>query len=259
MSAIQTVVIIGSGNVAFLMGNAFKQAGLDVWGIYSKTYANAEILAQKLDTKSYASIDEIPKDADAYLLAVTDLALANLIPQLLHFEGVLMHTSGSVGIDVYPEHLKNTAVFYPLQTFSKAKELDYLQIPILIESNDSLVLYEMQNLGNKISNIVRRINSEQRKQLHLAAVFSSNFSNYMYQIADELLMEYAIDFNLLKPLLKETVAKLDKISPAKAQTGPAVRYEEKTIQEHLKMLENHPEYQNIYRLISDQIKKLKSV
>lgn len=258
MSAIQTIVIIGSGNVAFHLGKAFKQAGLDVWGIYSRTYANAKILAQQLDTKSYVTIDAIPKDADAYLLAVSDSALVQVIPQLLQFEGILMHTSGSVGLDIYPTHLKNTAVFYPLQTFSKAKELDYLQIPILIESKDSIVLYELQNLGNKISNTVRRINSEQRKKIHLAAVFASNFSTYMYQIADVLVKEDDIDFNLLKPLLKETVAKLDKLSPMEAQTGPAVRNDEKTMQKHMAMLENHAVYKNLYQMISDQIKNKKN-
>lgn len=258
MNSIQRLVIIGSGNVATHMATAFKEAGLDICGIYSRTVDNAQVLAEKLSVNVFKSLTEIPLDADAYLLAVSDSALPEILKQLPALDGILMHTSGSVGLDVFSESLKRSAVFYPLQTFSKAKQIDFSKVPILLESADTTVLNALQNLGKRISEIVKIIDSEQRKQLHLSAVFMCNFSNYMFHISEELLKENNLDFELLKPLLGETIEKLNSLSPAEAQTGPAIRNDKKTLNEHLEMLKNHPEYQNIYQLISDQIQKLKS-
>ncbi|MDA3905827.1 MAG: DUF2520 domain-containing protein [Bacteroidales bacterium] len=259
MKSIQSLVLIGSGNVASLMAEAFKDVGLDIWGVYSKTTENAKILAEKINVNVFKSVAEIPTDADAYLLAVNESALPVLIKELEIIEGILMHTSGSVGLDVFPENVSRSAVFYPLQTFSKSRQIDFSTVPILIESKDNQILEELMVLGAKISNNVKIADSVQRKQLHLAAVFACNFSNFMFHIAEELLKENNLDFELLKPLIIETTAKLNEISPLEAQTGPAIRNNKKILNKHLKMLENHPEYQNIYRLISDQIKKLKSV
>lgn len=258
MNSIQRLVIIGSGNVATHMATAFKEAGLDICGIYSRTVDNAQVLAEKLSVNVFKSIAEIPLDADAYLLAVSDSALPEILKQLPALDGILMHTSGSVGLDVFPKNIKRSAVFYPLQTFSKVKQIDFSKVPILLESDDTAVLSALQNLGKKISGTVKTIDSEQRKQLHLSAVFMCNFSNYMFHISEELLKENNLDFELLKPLLGETIEKLNSLSPAEAQTGPAIRNDKKTLNEHLEMLKNHPEYQNIYQLISDLIQKLKS-
>ncbi len=258
MNSIQRLIIIGSGNVATHMAMAFKKAGLDICGIYSRTFENAQILAKKLNVNAFKSVAEIPLDADAYLLSVSDSALPEILKELPSFDGILMHTSGSVGLDVFSKNIKRSAVFYPLQTFSKDKQLDYSTVPILLESEDAAVLNALQDLGKKISETVRTIDSEQRKQLHLSAVFMCNFSNYMFHISESLLKENDLDFELLKPLLGETIEKLNELSPAEAQTGPAVRHDKRTLNAHIEMLKNHPEYQNIYQLLSDQIQKLKS-
>ncbi len=258
MPSIQSLVIIGSGNVATNMAIAFKDAGIDIFGVYSKTFENAQNLSNRLDIKAFKSISDIPANADAYLLAVTDSALSEIMKELPVFEGIVMHTSGSVGLDVFPPNQKLTAVFYPLQTFSKAKKVVFSLVPVLIESNDKTVLKLLQVLGKKISGNVKSINSKQRKQLHVAAVFACNFSNYMFHIAKELLDENDLDFNLLKPLINETIEKLNLLSPKEAQTGPAIRHDFKTLDEHLEILKEHPEYKSIYYLISDQIQKLKS-
>jgi len=240
------------------MAMAFKKAGLDICGIYSRTFENAQILAKKLNINAFKSVVEIPLDADAYLLSVSDSALPEILKELPSFDGILMHTSGSVGLDVFSKNIKRSAVFYPLQTFSKDKQLDYSTVPILLESEDAAVLNALQDLGKKISETVRTIDSEQRKQLHLSAVFMCNFSNYMFHISESLLKENDLDFELLKPLLGETIEKLNELSPAEAQTGPAIRHDKRTLNAHIEMLKNHPEYQNIYQLLSDQIQKLKS-
>lgn len=257
MNSIQSLVVIGSGNVATHLAPAFKDAGLDILGIYSRTFKNSKILADKLNANTYESITEIPDSADAYLLAVSDSALTKIVGEMPIVDGILMHTSGSVGLDVFSENIKRAAVFYPLQTFSKEKPLDFSNVPILIESKDKMVFKQLENLGGKISQTVKFIDSKQRKQLHLAAVFASNFSNYMYYIAFDLLKENKLNFELLKPLISETIEKLDTLSPQKAQTGPAIRHDSKTMNAHFEMLNTHPEYQQIYRLISDQIQKLK--
>jgi len=258
MNSIQRLIIIGSGNVATHMAMAFKKAGLDICGIYSRTFENAQILAKKLNVNAFKSVAEIPLDADAYLLSVSDSALPEILKELPSFDGILMHTSGSVGLDIFSKNIKRSAVFYPLQTFSKAKQVDFSKVPILLESEDDSVLKVLQDLAEKISKTVKVIDSEQRKQLHLAAVFACNFSNYMFHISEALLKENNLDLELLKPLLSETIEKLNTLSPAEAQTGPAIRGDNKTMDEHLEMLKNKAEYQDIYRLISNQIQKLKS-
>lgn len=258
MQAIQNVIIIGSGNVASHLALAFKEKGLLISGIYSHRFENAQILAKKVDSKAFSSIEDLPIDADFYLLSVSDSALPELVKKLPAFEGLLAHTSGTVGLDVFEQRFKRAAVFYPLQTFSKEKKVNFLDVPILIESNNDEDFKRIENLGAKLSNNVSLINSEQRKQMHLAAVFASNFSNYMFHIAQELLNENGLDFSLLKPLIKETLEKIDTLSPAEAQTGPAKRKDYDTLNKQMEMLKSYPAYQNIYHLISEQIQKLNS-
>lgn len=258
MRSIRSLVIIGSGNVASHMAKAFKAAGLDIYGIYSRTFDSAKNLADELNVTTYKRIIDIPINADAYFFAVSDSALPEILKALPCFEGILMHSSGSVGLGIFAEKFKKTAVFYPLQTFSKAKKVDLSRVPILIEASDKEVLKSLQDLGYRISNTVKRADSLERKQLHLSAVFACNFSNYMFHIAQDLLSKDGLDFNLLKPLISETIEKLNSLSPAEAQTGPAIRDDIKTLNEHLEMLKYYPEYQSIYKLISDQIRKLKS-
>jgi len=252
------MVIIGSGNVATHMAIALKEQGLNICGIYSRTFINAKALADRVNVNTFKTIADIPTKADAYLFAVSDEALPELIKSISSFDGILMHTSGSVGLNVFSNSIKRKAVFYPLQTFSKAKAVDFSNIPILIESEDSAVLNALHDLGQKISNTVKAINSKQRKQLHLAAVFASNFSNYMFHVAHDLMSKNDLDFDLLKPLISETVAKLNSLTPSESQTGPAVRQDIKTLNEHLEILKDYPDYHGIYHLISHQIKNIKS-
>ncbi|HAG15489.1 MAG TPA: DUF2520 domain-containing protein [Bacteroidales bacterium] len=256
--AIQKVVIVGSGNVATHLALAFKNSGLEILGVYSRRAIHAQELANRLGAKTYSKISDIPKNADAYLFAVSDSALEELINQFDSFAGIHFHTSGSIGLNVFSNPLMKAGVFYPLQTFSKEKAIDFSTIPLLLESTDETVLNELHSLALKLSKTVKMIDSEQRKQLHLAAVFACNFSNYMLFIASELLKENNLDFELLKPLIKETIEKLDRLSPAEAQTGPAIRKDWPTIENQINQLSEHSDYQQIYRLLSNHIMKLKS-
>jgi predicted short-subunit dehydrogenase-like oxidoreductase (DUF2520 family) len=147
----------------------------------------------------------------------------------------------------------NYGVFYPLQTFSKSRKVDFSDIPICIEANHPSNLMKLEELGQKISNTVSQINSEERKTLHLAAVFTNNFVNHFYAIGAEILQAKKLDFELLKPLIRETAAKIEALDPVEAQTGPAKRNDQTIIGLHLKMLRNKPEYQKIYSFVTESI------
>ncbi|MFH0999198.1 MAG: DUF2520 domain-containing protein [Bacteroidota bacterium] len=259
MHSIRKFVIIGSGNVATHLSKAILNAGMEICGIYSRSEKNAQILAQELKVKIIPDLDNIPQNADACILAVSDSALEEVVEKLSSFNGILMHTSGSISLNVFPSNHTKTAVFYPLQTFSKAKTLDFSRIPILLESKNESVLQLIKELAGKLSSNTLVIDSAQRKQLHVAAVFACNFSNYMFHIASDLVSDADLNFEILKPLIKETVEKLNSLSPKEAQTGPAARNDIKILNTHLSLLENHQDYRNLYQLISNQIRKTKNI
>jgi predicted short-subunit dehydrogenase-like oxidoreductase (DUF2520 family) len=149
----------------------------------------------------------------------------------------------------YPRH----GIFYPLQTFSKQKKVDFEEIPICLEANKYEVLQQLERLAGSLSRKVYFLDSKQRKAIHLAAVFACNFTNLMYRIAEDLVTESDLNFDILRPLIKETAAKVQEHSPREVQTGPAARNDRKIIEEHLKALENHPEYKEIYQLLTTEI------
>jgi predicted short-subunit dehydrogenase-like oxidoreductase (DUF2520 family) len=159
-------------------------------------------------------------------------------------------------MDILKSAAKNYGVFYPLQTFSKNKKADFKTIPICLEANNTSTLKVIQSLGKSISNNVRTINSEQRKVVHLSAVFACNFTNHFYAIASDILASKKLSLDILKPLIEETANKIKNNSPAKMQTGPAIRGDKKTMNAHLKLLENK-EYKKLYKLMSESIMKLK--
>jgi predicted short-subunit dehydrogenase-like oxidoreductase (DUF2520 family) len=192
------------------------------------------------------------KKADLYILAVKDDVISKIVSNLQNI--AIVHTSGSVSMDVFDNNFTNHGVFYPLQTFSKNSELDFSETPICIEASNNEFENELINLGKKLSGNVIKINSEQRKQLHIAAVFACNFSNHMYTISAEILSRSNIDFKLLLPLINQTVKKLKDNKPSDMQTGPAKRDDKKVINAHLENMEDEIT-KEIYQLISNAIIK----
>jgi len=179
-----------------------------------------------------------------------------LLAKELNFKDKLVvHTSGSLPMDVLKEVSSNFGVFYPLQTFSKSRKADFKSIPICIEANTADNENHLVDLGTSISGNVQHINSEERKILHLAAVFACNFPNYMYTIAEQILARNKLDFNFLKPLIEETAAKVQTIDPHNAQTGPAKRGDKIIMNQHLELLKDSPGFKDIYKLISSEILK----
>ena len=253
INQIQNIVIIGSGNVATQLSLALKSAGMNIIQVFGRKESMAKCLSSKLDVDYITDLKELKKGADLYLLAIIDDALMEIADLIDLDEELIVHTSGTVCMDVFKGHFKNHGVFYPLQTFSKEKNIDFDDIPICVESNSKESLELLLQLGGELSSTVNEVSSSQRKALHVSAVFACNFANYFYSIAEDLMKDNDLPFDLLHPLIKETAAKLDHHMPNEAQTGPARRNDQKIMNEHLKMLEDYPDYKEIYQLISERI------
>jgi len=245
----KNIVLIGSGNVATHLGLSLVNNGYNIKQVWSKQLKNADILAKKLDSTSTDALNNL-KNADFYIVSVKDDALESVIKQL-NLNNII-HTSGSIGLEVFNEKSENYGVFYPLQTFNKEINLNFSKTPICIEANNKLFESELLNIGNNLSDKVVTINSNQRKQLHIAAIFACNFTNHMFSLAYTILAKSYIDFKLLLPLINQTIIKLNKNNPSQMQTGPAKRKDKKVIQNHINNLSDK-KTQEIYKLISNSI------
>jgi predicted short-subunit dehydrogenase-like oxidoreductase (DUF2520 family) len=247
------IVIIGAGNVATHLGIALKNSKHTIVQIYSKHKSSARKLANSLKCDYTNFPEKINSDADVYIIAVNDDSIVEVASLLKLNNKIVVHTSGSVELNVLKPTSKNFGVFYPLQTFSKNNHVDFKSIPVCIEASNRATLITLQLLAKSISNNVQKINSEQRKVIHLAAVFANNFSNHLYTISSSILSKANISFDILKPLIEETAKKIKGNHPVNIQTGPAVRHDIKTMNSHLKMLSDNKEYSQLYKMISSSI------
>ncbi|MFD2587135.1 Rossmann-like and DUF2520 domain-containing protein [Croceitalea marina] len=245
-----SVVLIGTGNVAHHLFDAFyPKEDIQVIQVFGRNIRSLSSFEAKC---AVTSVPENIIDADVYIVAVNDDAISEVSKLLVTKKGMVVHTSGSVSKDNVVAARKG--VFYPLQTFSPKKEVDFSSIPICIEADTLQDLKILEVLAHKISERVHLVSSAQREKLHLAAVFVNNFTNHMYVIGQEICSKEELPFDLLKPLISETANKLRFLSPDKAQTGPAKRNDILTMQKHLDALEN-PIQKKLYQLISESIKE----
>jgi len=254
---IEKIVMIGAGNLATQLGLALHEKNIRIQQVFSRTLESAKTLADKLDASHTNELSKLDTDADLYLIAVKDSSIQSILENLPAIDDqLIVHTAGSVPMMVLDGFSANYGVFYPIQTFSKNRKIDFSNIPICIEANHPSNLVKLQELAGKLSGTIRQINSEERKILHLAAVFVNNFVNHFYAIGADLLHDNKMKFDLLIPLIKETALKIETLSPIASQTGPAKRNDQNVIQSHLKMLEDKPEYRKIYSFVSDSIFQL---
>ena len=249
------ITIIGSGNVATHLSAAFKNAGHRIAQVYSRDMQNAALLAYHVGAEAIDDLNDISADTDIFIIAIKDDAIAAIVQQLVKYDKLIAHTSGASGLQHITAFTDNAGVFYPLQTFSKTKELNFRDVPLCIEGASEAIAKQLEELARTVSNNVYRVSSDQRKVLHLAAVFACNFTNYMYAVSQQLLANSDMPFALLRPLILETADKVREHSPADVQTGPAVRNDEQTMHAHLQMLNHDPKLQEIYRLLSQGIIK----
>jgi predicted short-subunit dehydrogenase-like oxidoreductase (DUF2520 family) len=247
------ITLIGSGNVATHLAAAFKNAGHRIVQVYSRDMQQAALLAYHVKAEPINDLREIDAETDLFVISVKDDAVVQVANQLAKFKKITVHTSGATDLATLAAIIPQAGVFYPLQTFTKEKEIDFWSVPICVEGVDENVTTELEHLARTVSNRVYRINSDQRKTLHLAAVFACNFPNYLYEVARNLLAKNNMEFELLRPLILETAQKVQDSLPADVQTGPAVRQDELTMSNHLQMLENEPQLKTIYELLSQGI------
>lgn len=248
------IVIIGAGNLATHLSRALQQAGEQIVQVYSLTNNSASELGALLAVPYTTNLDEIVADADVYFYAISDDALESLLQLSFAPDAIHVHTAGSVSMDVFVGKKSNYGVFYPLQTFSKKKQVDFKIIPVFIEASSPEVESTLFKLAHAVSEQVYKTNSEQRQKLHVSAVFACNFVNHLYQIAYEMVKSVDLPFDVLKPLILETAQKVMQLSPEEAQTGPAKRNDQGVINKHLDVLgDEHPSLKKLYQDLSDMI------
>jgi len=251
------IVLVGAGNVATSLGHALFNAGHDVMQVYSRTVESATTLAHNVGGSPITDLADINSTADVYILSVKDSVIANIVPKLCKGREtkVFLHTAGSVHADVFKSMAKHYGVFYPMQSFTKSKILSFKNIPCFIEGNDNVAFNVVSNLADSVSDKVYVMNSDVRKQLHLAAVFACNFVNHCYEISSEILAQNGLPFDIMLPLVDETSTKVHQMSPLQAQTGPAVRYDQNIISMQLDMLRDKPIFRQIYESMSISINR----
>jgi predicted short-subunit dehydrogenase-like oxidoreductase (DUF2520 family) len=246
-----SIVILGTGNVAKHLFDAFLvQSDIEIVQVYGR---NKNSLSHfKNEVNSTSEISKL-KPADVYILAISDDAIAKVSKRFMETKGILVHTSGSVPLKSLSGKNRR-GVFYPLQTFSADRSVDFKSVPICIEAENATDYDLLKKLASTLSETVIQIDSNKRKALHLSAVFVNNFTNHMYYSAQEICVQNAVPFNLLLPLITETAAKIEDLTPFEAQTGPAMRNDKGSLKKHLALLKAK-KHKKIYSLLSKSIRK----
>jgi predicted short-subunit dehydrogenase-like oxidoreductase (DUF2520 family) len=253
------IAIIGAGNVAWHLAICLEKSGHHITDVYSRHIANAKLLSQQLyEAKATKSLNFSDSEADIVLIAISDDAISEVVANLkLPNDIIIAHTSGTQPINILKNNSENNSqnigVFYPLQTFTKNKEVNFSKIPICIEANSGETLDILGDIATSLSKEVYVLDSQQRQALHVAAVMACNFTNHLFAIAKEILDDKEIDFEMLFPLINETINKAMTMNPKDAQTGPAKRNDTKIIDKHIKYLEKYPKYQNVYQVMTTSI------
>ncbi len=246
------IVIIGTGNTATVLGKLFKKAGHSIIQVYGRDMPFAKELAILIEANAIDTQEKLNMEADVYLLAVSDSAIEEF-GQILKLPGkIIMHCAGAVSKNLLKNVSSHHAVFYPLQSLKK-EMTDFPSVPILIDGSDAHTISILKTLAESISHFVSEISEQDRMKMHLAAVFVNNFVNHLFTLSEDYCRKEAIDFNLLKPLIEESISGLKNNSAADLQTGPAIRNDQATIEKHEALMVNHPELKSVYNIMTKSI------
>jgi predicted short-subunit dehydrogenase-like oxidoreductase (DUF2520 family) len=249
------IVILGSGNVAAVLGRRFKAAGHNIIQVVSRNASAASRLAYEWDTESTNYRTIINDTADVYIIAVSDDAIAEVIADLRLPGKVVAHTAASVPKDILKKVTMHYGVFYPLQSI-REEAAAIPELPLFVDGSDSLTKNKLSALAQSISpGRVATADDDQRLKLHVAAVLVSNFTNHLFALADEYCRKEGLDFRQLIPLINETASRISSMSPGDAQTGPAIRHDKETIHKHVELLKEHPQLKTIYLLLTESIQQ----
>ncbi len=249
--------LIGFGNAGSQLARVLHRKHLGLQAIYSRDAQKVEKAGKRMRIFYTNDLEEFPEDLDLYILAVPDSAIAEVAKQLskLIKKKAVVHVSGSQPSTILAPYFKKYGVFYPLQTLTKGRRVKFKNIPICIEAKDEELKRQLLDLGRAISESVHFIDDEARAWLHVAAVMVNNFTNHLYTLAGKLTEDHDLSFDLLRPLILETAEKVQKLDPEKAQTGPAARGDQATIDKHLRKLAPYPDMLKVYQILSKSLKK----
>ncbi len=246
------IIIIGTGNTATVLGRKLKAAGHTIVQVYGRNAAAASELAYELESESTNYWSVVNRDAEIYILAVSDIAIEEMVKELRLPERTIVHTAASVSKNILKNSTSHFGVFYPLQSLKKESR-HIPEIPIIIDASDEETLYVLENLASSITTTVAEADDTQRLKLHLAAVFCNNFVNHIYALMENYCLKENLDFSLLIPLIQETTLRLTTISPSLGQTGPATRADQATIDKHLALLASHQHLKDLYEMMTKSI------
>jgi predicted short-subunit dehydrogenase-like oxidoreductase (DUF2520 family) len=249
----EQISIVGAGNMAWHLAHAFTKAGIAIDTIIGRNISKAEELANCIGTKFSSDTGFSSSKRQILFLAISDSSVADAITKFNSGNNILVHTSGSVDVNIFNGKVSGYGVFYPFQTLTKGVETDFARIPIFIEASDEKTLQTLHFLALKISNYVVEMESEQRQILHLSGIILNNFTNHLAALAFDYLDKNKIDKNFALPLLQETIRKIDIAGPYESQTGPARRKNVDVLEKHFALLKDDLPLKNLYKVISDSI------
>jgi len=253
---IKRISFAGAGNVAWHLANGLKANGFRISRIWSRDIANAQSLAISCGAEACKDITSLCPETDLIIIAVADKAIAEIAAGIGHFEGMVVHTAGSVPIDILAGYFSNYGVLYPLQTFSKGIPVDLGSVPFFTEASSEELLHALNLVAQSLSAQIHFADSRQRLLLHTAAVFANNYTNLMYVISRNILSGSGLPADALHPLMLETARKAVTGDPLSMQTGPARRNDTPTIEKHLAALASNPEYAELYKLLASIISNI---
>lgn len=251
------IVFVGAGRLATNLARALKDAGHRIVAVYSRTMTSAAALTDAVGGTPVDSIEALPQEADVFILAVKDDALPSLILQLQQGrEGqTFLHTAGSIPMTVFGSQ-QHCGVLYPMQTFSKERKVDFSCVHFFIEGSDEQTLDTARKIASSVTEHVNELSSQERRYLHLAAVFACNFANHCYALSAKVMEAHGMTFDAMLPLIRETTDKVETMHPREAQTGPAVRWDENVMDAQKALLADEPDMRQIYEIMSKSIHTL---
>lgn len=249
---IKTVSLIGSGNIAHWLVYAMRKAGVTIRQIYSRLLEHASSLAEKADARAIDHIADLTIGSDLYVFSVKDDSYEDLLSQMTFRMPMAVHTAGSLSMRFFEPYAESYGILYPYQSLNKEMDFEGVEVPLCVEANDEMFGKTLFSFAKRLSSSAQMLDEAQRVVLHRAAVFGCNFTNAMYAIAYDILKEHNIDWQMIQPLLRNTLDKVKQRNPHEVQTGPAIRKDWPVIQRHIDALQDE-RLKEIYRLMTDYI------
>jgi len=249
------IAILGAGNVGYQLTWHLNNTGHQIVQVFSRHLPSAKWIGNLMDIPCTTNISEITKDADIYLIAVNDDSVAQVASELKLGDKVVAHTSGAVPMNILKGVSSNYGIFYPMQTLSRNISVDFSVIPICLNGVNEYTTNILKDLAGSLTNKIVIVDDEKRLAIHVAAVIANNFTNHLFSISQMILEKTGLSFEIMKPLINETVRKIQNHDPLNVQTGPAVRHDEETIKKHLQFLKEDGRFEEIYRILSEDIQK----